>query len=968
MSSDPAVGRPLAVGRQVTSSHGPNHGPVIGIVGAGAAGTLVAIHLLRELRASDTAADVVLIDPAESGRGVAYATPDVGHLLNVAVGRMSALPDVPEHLLEWARCQSDSTLRDATADDFLPRRSYGAYLRDTLDHEIAHSARPRLLRRRERAVTLEPGSPTDAHPHHRISLADGTSVVVDHVVLAPGIFAPGTAWAPPALLTSDRFVADPWAPGALAAIEDDGDVLLVGTGLTMVDVATTLARTRSTMVDGATTFATTGRVLHAVSRRGRLPKAHGPRRLPAVEPTDLPVDLDIETLRRVVLDHVRTTARTQGDWRPAMDGMRPHTARLWSMLCDECRREFLRTDALLWDTHRHRMPRVTAASIARMRADGALTVAAAHVLEVEDVGGALLVQLSDGTSRRVAHVVNCTGPQPSVAHSRDPLLTSLLAAGHACAGPLDMGLATDAEGRVRAADGAVGAVWTLGALRRGELWESNAIPEIRSQAVAVAQAIATQVAAASSLTSPPAASASQPPQVLVPRPGPPPSATRSAHTPRVQASRKGRSFDLMGLPLTTSAAAADAYNVGLGRVLRVQSGADAAFREAVTLDPGFALGHAALALLGHEGGATADVAASLAAAQAAVRRRGDDRERSLVDVVTSRVQDCRGTGAAALVGHIGTYPRDALAVSAAVPTIAFSGVTDVQQEAWTLVESLAPAYGDDWWFSGLLAFVRQDQGRYDEADALAWSALRVEPAAGHAVHAQTHVFYETGQHIAGLEWLDPWIASSGQGASHRAHFSWHAALHELSMGNLDAVRSRYDRELAPPHVTGVRALVDSASLLWRCRVTESWAGDLPLTSLLELVGTELLERPATPFTAMHSAVALAAAGDCAGLVRLRGFVAASPEPVMSDVVVSLCDALVAVLEQRWNEAVRILRLLGPWLVQLGGSAAQREIVEDTLLYALVAAGRCDEARGLLEARLDRRPSPLDTQRLASVPA
>ena len=88
---------------------------------------------------------------------------------------------------------------------------------------------------------------------------------------------------------------------------------------------------------------------------------------------------------------------------------------------------------------------------------------------------------------------------------------------------------------------------------------------------------------------------------------------------------------------------------------------------------------------------------------------------------------------------------------------------------------------------------------------------------------------------------------------------------------------------------------------------------------------------------------------------------------MSDVVVSLCDALVAVLEQRWNEAVRILRLLGPWLVQLGGSAAQREIVEDTLLYALVAAGRCDEARGVLEARLDRRPSPLDSQRLASVP-
>ena len=938
MSSDPAVGRPLK------SSHGPTHGPVIGIVGAGAAGTLVAIHLLRELRASGTGADVVLIDPAESGRGVAYSTTDARHLLNVPAGRMSALPDDPEHFVGWARCQTDPCLRETTLDDYVPRRSYGAYLRDTLEREIIDSARVRLLRRRERAVSLEPVAPTDLHSHQRIELADATSVVVDQVVLAQGIFAPGTAWAPLALLASDRFVTDPWAPGALAAIDDDGDVLLVGTGLTMVDVAMTLE--------------SEGRVLHAVSRRGRLPKSHSPLRLAAIEPSDQPVDLDILTLRQFVVDHLRAAVRTHGDWRAAMDGLRPHTARLWSMLCDDCRHEFLRTDALQWDTHRHRMPRRTAAVVGRMRAEGALTVGAAQVVTVDDVGGELLVHLSDGTSRRVAHVVNCTGPQPDVTMSRDPLLASLLAAGHACPGPLGMGLATDGSGRVRAADGTVGAAWTLGAMRRGELWESTAIPEIRAQAVAVAQAIAAKVGASSLSSTSPAPNS------------PATSDLGSRHARRVASEGRSstRSFDLMGLRLTTSAAAAAAYNVGLGRVLRVQSGAEAAFRDAVELDPGFALGHAALALLGHEGGATADVATALASAQAAVRRRGDDRERSLVDVVTRRVKDCRGTGAAALVRHIGAHPRDALAVSAAVPTIAFSGVTDVQQEAWTLVEGLASSYGDDWWYRGLLAFVRQDQGRYDEAAVLALSALSVEPAAGHAVHAQTHVFYETGQHIAGLQWLDPWIASSGQAASHRAHFSWHAALHELSMGDLEAVRRRYENSLAPPHVSGVRALVDSASLLWRCRVTESWSGDLPLTSLLELVGSDLLERPGTPFTAMHSALALAAAEDSAGLVRLRAHVASSPEPVMSDVVVSLCDALVAVVEQRWNEAVRTLRLLGPWLVQVGGSAAQREIVEDTLLFAFVAAGRCDEARGLLEARLDRRPSPLDTHRLASVPA
>jgi hypothetical protein len=576
------------------------------------------------------------------------------------------------------------------------------------------------------------------------------------------------------------------------------------------------------------------------------------------------------------------------------------------------------------------MPRASAEAIARLRADGVLHLHRGTVASVHDAGTALVVRLSCGTTAQVAAVVNGSGPLGDVSLAGDPLLTGLLADGVAVPGPCQLGIATDADGRVQTASGETGDVWAIGALRRGDLWETTAIPEIRAQAVALAdhlgQAVATRVAV------------------------------------------RRRPRDLMGLPLSTHAEAAAAYNDGLGRVLRVQSGAEDAFRTAVSLDPSFALAHAALALLGHEGGAGTDVGASLVAARDAVRRRGDDRERSLVDVVVTRVQDCRGTGAAALVRHIGAHPRDALAVSAAVPTIAFSGVTDVQQEAWALVEGLAPAYGADWWYAGLLAFVRQDQGRYDEADLLAKRALAVEPASGHAVHAQTHVYYETGQHAAGLAWLDPWIATCGRDASHRAHFSWHAALHELSLGDLTGLHRRWDSELAPPHVTGVRALVDSASLLWRCRITGSWSGDLPLSGVLDLVGRDLLERPDTPFTAMHAALALTAAGDVDGLARLRVHALGSSDVVMTDVVVSLCDALVAVVEARWSEAVRILRLLGPWLVQLGGSAAQREIVEDTLLHALVSAGRCDEARVLLEGRLDRRPSPLDVLRLDRVPA
>ena len=106
--------------------------------------------------------------------------------------------------------------------------------------------------------------------------------------------------------------------------------------------------------------------------------------------------------------------------------------------------------------------------------------------------------------------------------------------------------------------------------------------------------------------------------------------------------------------------------------------------------------------------------------------------------------------------------------------------------------------------------MRQDQGRYDEAARLADLALDVAPSSGHAVHARTHAYYETGQHWQGLRWLDPWISVCGRQASHRAHFAWHAALHELSAGDLEAMRHRYVTQLAPPLVTGMRSLVDCA--------------------------------------------------------------------------------------------------------------------------------------------------------------
>ncbi|WP_208643326.1 FAD/NAD(P)-binding protein [Streptomyces diastatochromogenes] len=879
----------------------------VAIVGAGAAGALAAVQLCETATRRRTPLDVVLIDAApEAGRGTAYATHDPRHRLNVPAGNMSAYPDDSGHFIRWL-CRHGEP--EVTGADYATRYRYGAYLADTLGQAIvrAHgTVGVRRLRTRAESCTGTPDGRVE------LRLADGGPLTADAAVLATGPAAPTAAWAPPALRASPRFIGAPWVPGALDGARDGtDDVLLVGTGLTAVDLALTLDRP--------------GRTVHALSRNGLLPQPHalGPAGvMPA--PQDL-YDTSLGLLRRAVYRHLSRSVRTHGDWRPGLDSLRPHTTRLWRSLTPEEREDFLAREGALWNTHRHRMAPATAEHVLRARTARRLQVHTGTVVRATATGGGpLAVELSDGRTLHVGWVVDCTGPgrRPD-----DPLWRALFASGTVVPGPQGMGAATR-DGRLLDARGEAGLpLFTLGAPRRGELWETTAIPEIRVQAAELAQ------------------------QLLGPL------------TPRRRTTR--RPVDGHGLALTTHAEAAAAYRGGLDRVLKVRSGAQDAFARAVALDPGFALGHAALALLGHEGGAAVDVPRALADAQRSARERSDERERSFVDVVTRRITG--EDGDEALVRHLRTYPADALALAAAVPTIAFSGVSDLHDDdALGLLALTSPAYDGHWFHTSLLAFLRQEQGRLYEAGELAHRALAVEPASGHAVHALAHVHYESGAHEAGRDWLDRWVSGRGRGAVHRAHFSWHIALHELALDDPAAVRKRWFAQLAPGRVTGVRALVDSGSLLWRARLSDSWRGELPAADVLDSVEREVLERPATAFTALHVAVALTAAGDLPGLRRLRDH-ALGADLVQREVVGPLCEAFAALVEERFGEAARGLDALLPVLRGVGGSAAQREVVEETLLYALVAAGRCDAARSLLDARLDRKPAPRDRRLLAALP-
>ncbi|MFJ2786632.1 FAD/NAD(P)-binding protein [Streptomyces sp. NPDC087216] len=896
----------------------------VAVVGVGAAGAMVAVQLCEAAARRGSALELLLIDPGpEAGRGAAYATGDPRHRLNVPAGNMSCYPDDPGHFVRWL-CRHGSP--EVSASDFVERQRYGAYLADTLGRAVIAAHGTVAVRRlRTRATGCRWQGRTA-----RIELADGGAVDADCVVLATGpgpVAAPH--WAPAGLRRSGRFVTDPWAPGALDAVLAEGgtrDVLLVGTGLTSVDIALSLDRP--------------GRTVHAVSRGGRLPQSHALTPLPATACEDHLDGLPLVGLRAAIRRHVGRVLAAQGDWRPAVDGLRPLTARLWGALSEEDRAAFVEQDSALWNVHRHRMPPATAEAVSRMRRTRRLRPRAGRVLDARPgPDGSLTVVLAPPEGREtreltVGWVVNCTGAYAPVKDTADPLWRGLLDDGGAVPGPLGMGVGTD-RGRLRGADGRAGRpVWTLGAPRRGELWETTAVPEIRGQAAAVADAVLGHLA------------------------GPAPAAAPVRRPPR----------DTSGFPLSTHDAAAAVYRSGTERLLTPRAGAVHAFRRAAVLDPGFALAHAALALTGHEAGAGAgvDVARALADARRAVAERGSAHERSWVEAVAHHV---RGTGAdQALVRHLDAHPGDLTALATAVPGVTSSGLSGLDgTTARRLAEQAYAARPGHWFPASVLALVRQEEGRYEEAEALAGKALAAEPASGHAVHALAHVDYERGRHRAGLERLDRWLADrQGPADAHRAHLAWHAALHELALGDGASARRRWEAELSPAEVRGPRALVDSCTLLWRVRLTGGRYGGTEVHEVLDVIDRNLLERPDTAFTAMHAAFALAAAVDPPGLRRLRAH-ALRAGRVPREVVAPLCEALEHFAEERWGEAATGLGRVLPSLGRAGGSAAQREVAEEALLYALVAAGRPEEARTRLEERLSRRPSPHDRTRANALP-
>jgi len=444
---------PSAPARPRTAAH-------VAIGGGGFTGTMAAIHLSRH---QDIA--VTLIDRGLHGQGLAYATEQANHLLNVRAAKMSAFPDDPGHFARWL---AERSLGGPY--DFAPRRVYARYLEDQLAEAKARAGD------RLHLVSGEARDTTESAAGRSVTLDDGRRIDADAVLLATGN-AP-----PPRLALIDRlpprlYLRDAWGPDLASGLGDTDTILLVGSGLTMIDSVVAL-----------TDAGFGGRII-ATSRRGLLPHVHAETAAPR-----FPREENGEKALSRQLHSVRRRAEAIG-WRATIDELRPATHRLWAELSPDARSRFLRHLRPWWDSHRHRIAPAVADRIEVLRAQGRFGVIAGRIVEAEEVGrhariGLRLRGTGFAENFEVARIVNCTGSESDVRRSADPLLSALLARGEIQADPLGLGIGVDADGRVLGAGGApTPGLFAAGPLTRSLYWEMTAVPELRGQTASVAERI-----------------------------------------------------------------------------------------------------------------------------------------------------------------------------------------------------------------------------------------------------------------------------------------------------------------------------------------------------------------------------------------------------------------------------------------------------------------------------------------------
>jgi tetratricopeptide (TPR) repeat protein len=423
--------------------------------------------------------------------------------------------------------------------------------------------------------------------------------------------------------------------------------------------------------------------------------------------------------------------------------------------------------------------------------------------------------------------------------------------------------------------------------------------------------------------------------------------------------------DRYGLPLTTeSAHAAEHYREGIDCILSAWYGADRALDRAISEDPGFALAHIARARVHQLNMESADARAGAARARL-LADKATPRERQHVDILAAAIEGQPKLALSGAEQHLDEFPRDALVLAlllGAFGLYAFSGRDDHHAARLAICERHARHYGEDWWFVTYLGWSHTEAGNAATGRTMNERAIAMRPENGNAAHALSHAQFEQGDTAAAREFLSGWLPAHDRASYLHGHLSWHLALTALESGDPETALGIYRQHIRPSdsRYPPLNVFTDCASLLWRL----SLAGQSGLEASWQEVagyGDRFFPRAGTHFADAHYALVAAATRSPTAQARLAELEALEADgrlaPGLS--AVELCRGIMAFAEGDNENAIRILEPMMPALVRIGGSHAQRELWEDTLIVACLRAGHGDKAAKLVASRLQHRPSARD---------
>lgn len=430
------------------------------VIGGGASGVMLAAHLLSD---HPQTPHVTLVERRPHlGRGLAYATEDPAHLLNSRVGRMSARPGRPDDFRAWLEAETGDAC-DPMA--FVQRATYGRYLGQLLDPWRDRADRLACVHDDCTRLDLPDHGPITAH------LAGGQTITADRVVLATGHSVPDGS--------GDGLLSPPWDRPPDGPVE--GHVLIIGTGLTMVDQVLTLLAAGH--ADGIT----------ALSRRGLLPRVHRPNRRDRLDDADLPLGAGPAAIARFMRGKAEAFMARGGDWREVVDGLRPFIRNFWQAMPERGRGSFVRHGAAWWDVHRFRMPPQSREALDLAIAEGRLTLRrGAFVGARRTASGGLVARysLSRGAppeEMSVGRIIDCRGVRRDPERHATPLIAHLLASGAARIDPFRIGLDIAPDCGLIDRSGAVSdRLFAIGPASRAAFWEVTAVPDIRDQIATLA--------------------------------------------------------------------------------------------------------------------------------------------------------------------------------------------------------------------------------------------------------------------------------------------------------------------------------------------------------------------------------------------------------------------------------------------------------------------------------------------------